>query len=66
MKEELKNIIEKLEKNNQNEIINLMTNVYSDEENKKIASQIERINIEKEMDLYENASNIPFIDQSKI
>ena len=66
MKEELKNIIEKLEKNNQNEIINLMTNVYSDEENKKIASQIERINIEKVMDLYENASNIPFIDQSKI
>ena len=66
MKEELKNIIEKLEKNNQNEIINLMTNVYSDEENKKIASQIERINIEKVMDLYDNASNIPFIDQSKI
>ena len=66
MKDELKNIIEKLEKNNQNEIINLMTNVYSDEENKKIASQIERINIEKVMDLYENASNIPFIDQSKI
>ena len=66
MKEELKNIIEKLEKNNQNEIINLMTKVYSDEENDKIASQIEKINIEKVMNLYENASNIPFIDQSKI
>ena len=59
MKEELKNIIEKLENNNQKEIINLMTKVYSDEENEKIAKQIERINLEKVMELYENASNIP-------
>ena len=66
MKEELKSIIEKLEKNNQDEIINLMTKVYSDEENEKIASQIEKINLEKVMDLYENASNIPFVDQAKI
>ena len=66
MKEELTNIIEKLEKNNQTEIVKLMTKVYSDEENEKIASQIENIDIEKVMDLYENASNIPLIDQAQI
>ncbi|MBQ3408421.1 MAG: UTP--glucose-1-phosphate uridylyltransferase [Clostridia bacterium] len=66
MKEELKNIITKLERNNQKEIVNLITNVYSDEENEKIASQIERINIEKVMSLYNNATIIPFVDQSKI
>ena len=66
MKEELTNIIEKLEKNNQTEIVKLMTKVYSDKENEKIASQIENIDIEKVMDLYENASNIPLIDQAQI
>ena len=66
MKEILKNIIKKLESNNQKEIINLIKNVYSDEENEKIANQIENINLEKVMKLYENATNIPAVDERKI
>ena len=66
MKEELNNIIKKLEKNNQEEIINLIKNVYSDEENEKIANQIEKIDLEKVMQLYNNATNVPIVEEKKI
>jgi len=66
MKEEMKNIIEKLKKYNQNEIINLMENVYSEKENDEISNQISEIDLEKVMNLYNNATNIPFVDQTKI
>jgi len=66
MKEEMKNIIEKLKKYNKNEIINLMENVYSEKENDEISNQISEIDLEKVMNLYNNATNIPFVDQTKI
>lgn len=60
------NIIRKLQEYNQNEIINLIENVFTEDEKEKILNQIENINFEKIMKLYENAENIPFVDQSKI
>ena len=66
MKIEFNETIAKLEAKNQNEIINLMKNVFSDEENEKLASQINGIDLDKVMNLYENATNIPKVDESKI
>ncbi len=66
MKENFNEIIKKLEKYNQNEIINLMKNVYNDEENDKLIEQIQRIDFDQVKDLYENANNIPAIDETKI
>lgn len=66
MNTELTETIKKLEKYNQSEIIDLMKNVYTNEENNKIATQIERLDIEQVMDLYENATKIPDVPENKI
>ena len=66
MKIEFNETIAKLEAKNQNEIINLMKNVFSDEENEKLASQINGIDLDKVMNLYENATNIPKVYETKI
>lgn len=66
MKENLNNTIKTLEENNQKEIINLIKNVYSDDENERISNQIENINLEKVMNLYKNATNIPPVEERKI
>lgn len=66
MKKKIEETIEKLEENNQNEIISLMKNIYTKEENEKIINQIDTIDLEQTMSLYENAEKIPVIDESKI
>ena len=58
--------IEKLKKYNQNEIVNIMSKVYTEEENKKLIEQLNRIDLNQVMNLYENANNIPLIDERKI
>ena len=58
--------IEKLKKYNQNEIVDLMTKQYTDEENENLAKQIENIDFEQVINLYKNAENIPSVDQNKI
>lgn len=66
MKVEFKETIEKLEKNNQNEIINLMNNVFTEEENKNISEQLENINVDRVIDLYKNATKIPDVEENRI
>ena len=58
--------IEKLKKYNQNEIVNIMSKVYTEEENKKLIEQLNRIDLNQVMNLYKNANNIPLIDERKI
>lgn len=55
-----------LEKYNQKEILDLINNVYNQEEKEKLSSQIEHIDFEQIMNLYKNAKNVPEIDESKI
>ena len=66
MKERYEEIIKKLERYNQNEIISLLENQYSEEEKNAIVSQLEKINIEKITTLYSNATSKPDIDENKI
>ena len=66
MKEEYKKIIENLNKYGQKEIINMITNQYTEDEKNKLIEQLQNIDLEKVMDLYENAKIIPSIDESKI
>ena len=58
--------IEKLKKYNQNELVNIMSKVYTEEENKKLIEQLNRIDLNQVMNLYKNANNIPLIDERKI
>lgn len=66
MKGSYEEMIEKLKKYEQNEIINMMSKVYTEEENNNLVKQLENINLNKVMELYENANNIPLIDERKI
>ena len=66
MKKNYEETIEKLKKYNQNEIVNLMTKQYTDEENEKLIKQLERIDLNQITNLYKNATHIPAVDQSKI
>ncbi len=59
-------VIEKLKKYNQNEIINLIENRFTEDEAMNLIDQIEELDLEKITNLYKNAKNIPQIDQSKI
>ena len=58
--------IEKLKKYNQNEIVNIMSKVYTEEENERLIEQLNRIDLNQVMNLYKNANNIPLIDERKI
>lgn len=66
MKVEFNETIELLKANNQNEIINLMSNVFSEKENEDIIEQIKSINLESVKKLYENATSIPEVQENKI
>lgn len=66
MNVEFTETIKKLEEYNQSEIINLMKNVYTNEENNKIATQIDSLDMDQVIDLYKNATNIPDVSENKI
>lgn len=66
MKDNYEETLEKLRKYEQTEIINMMSNLYTKEENNNLVKQLENINLNKVMELYENANNIPLIDERKI
>ena len=59
-------IIKKLKEYNQEEIINLVNEKFSNEESEKLFEQIEKIDLDQVTDLYKNAKKIPEIDESKI
>ncbi len=59
-------IMKKLKEYNQEEIINLVNEKFSNEESEKLFEQIERIDLDQITDLYKNAKKIPEIDESKI
>lgn len=59
-------IMKKLKEYNQEEIINLVNERFSNEESEKLFEQIERIDLNQITDLYKNAKKIPEIDESKI
>lgn len=58
--------LEKLNRYNQNEIINIMSKKYTQEEKKNLVEQLENIDLEQITSLYKNATNIPTIDKNKI
>ncbi|MBP3503219.1 MAG: UTP--glucose-1-phosphate uridylyltransferase [Clostridia bacterium] len=58
--------IEKLKKYEQNEIINMMTKKYTEDEKNKLEEQLQNINLEQVIELYKNAKKIPAIDETKI
>lgn len=66
MNKDLEATIDFLNKYNQEDLVNLMTKKFSEEQNKNIINQVENIDFDKVRNLYENANNIPVIDQSKI
>ena len=59
-------IMKKLKEYNQEEIINLVNEKFSNEESEKLFEQIEKIDLDQVTDLYKNAKKIPEIDESKI
>ena len=52
--------IEKLKKYKQNEIVNIMSKVYTEEENERLIEQLNRIDLNQVMNLYRN------VDREKI
>lgn len=60
------NTIENLKKYNQNEIVNLMNNVFTKKENEELVNQIKNIDLNQVENLYKNAKNIPEIDEKDI
>lgn len=58
--------LEKLNRYNQNEIINIMSKKYTQEEKNNLVEQLENIDLEQITSLYKNATNIPTIDKNKI
>lgn len=60
------NYVEILNKYKQNEILKIMNEIYTEEEKNNLLKQIENINFEKIIALYNNAQNIPEIDTTKI
>lgn len=66
MKKKLDEIVSELEKNNQKEIVNLIKNIYTNEEIENISNQIQGINLEKTMNLYKNATKVPAVEKNEI
>lgn len=66
MNEKYIEIIEKLKEFNQKEIVNIMENNYTEEENNKLINQLENIDLNQVVKLHKNAKNIPSIDETKI
>ena len=58
--------LEKLNRYNQNEIINIMSKKYTQEEKNNLVEQLENIDLEQITSLYKNATNIPTIDKNKL
>lgn len=66
MMKNYKETLEKLNRYNQNEVINVMSNQYTQEEKKNLVEQLENIDLEQITSLYKNATNIPAINENKI
>ncbi len=59
-------IMVKLENNNQNEIVNLINNIYTNEEVESLLNQLQGIDLDKVMSLYKNATKVPDVEKNKI
>lgn len=66
MKGNYEETMEKLKKYEQNEIIKLMSEIYTKEENENLQKQLNNIDLNQVIELYKNAENIPQICENAI
>ena len=66
MKGNYEETMEKLKKYEQNEIIKLMSEIYTKEENENLQKQLNNIYLNQVIELYKNAENIPQICENAI